>query len=346
MAVVAQLAQIIAAGLGGLLFHWLHVPAAWLSGAVVGAVLWSALGFGRPLPKALVDLAMLLSGASMGAAVTPEAIAAMGRYPLSLGLLVVGVAAITLASSLWLMRLSGWRRDDALLASVPGALSTVLAIAADRQAAVGPIAIVQSLRLFILIALLPMIVARAGGEVPRLLLGEGQPLATPVGLACILIVGLMLGALFERIRLAAPILLGAAVASATLHGTSLAPGVVPPVVATGGLVLLGIFIAERFRGLDRQALRTTAPAALGSFLIGLAVAALFAATAALLARVSFADALIAFAPGGLEAMMVLALLLGLDPLYVGVHHLVRFLGIGFVLPVLFGWLQRDRPPEA
>ena len=42
--------------------------------------------------------------------------------------------------------------------------------------------------------------------------------------------------------------------------------------------------------------------------------------------------MVAFAPGGLEAMMVLALILALDPLYVGAHHLARFLGIAFVLP--------------
>ena len=61
---------------------------------------------------------------------------------------------------------------------------------------------------------------------------------------------------------------------------------------------------------------------------------------------SFADGLVAFAPGGLEAMTVLALILGLDPLYVGIHHLVRFLGIGLVVPFVVAWLQRGDPPQA
>jgi uncharacterized membrane protein AbrB (regulator of aidB expression) len=50
---------------------------------------------------------------------------------------------------------------------------------------------------------------------------------------------------------------------------------------------------------------------------------------------------VAFAPGGLEGMMVLGLVLGLDPLYVGVHHLVRFLGIGLALPLVMTWLGRS-----
>ena len=57
---------------------------------------------GRAMPKALTDLAMLSSGATMGAAVTPAAIAAIARYPASLVLLVIGVVAITACSALWL----------------------------------------------------------------------------------------------------------------------------------------------------------------------------------------------------------------------------------------------------
>ena len=44
-------------------------------------------------------------------------------------------------------------------------------------------------------------------------------------------------------------------------------------------------------------------------------------------------------------MIVLGLVLVLAPLYVGVHQLTRFLGIGVVLPVVVTWLgspKRDR----
>ena len=72
----------------------------------------------------------------------------------------------------------------------------------------------------------------------------------------------------------------------------------------------------------------------------------FAALASALAGVGFPDAMVAFAPGGLEAMMVLALILGLDPLYVGVHHLARFLGIATALPLAVGLLGRGEVRSA
>jgi membrane AbrB-like protein len=337
----AHLAQIAVAAFGGLILQLLGVPAAWLSGAVVATVLWTSTGYARRLPQPVVDGAMLISGASMGATITPEAIAAMARYPSSLLTLAAGVIVISGASALWLVRVSGWQRDDAVLASVPGALTTVLAVAADRNANVAAIAIVQSFRLFILIALLPSAVVLIEGAGPgTFLIGEGVEMASPTGLALTLSLGLALGLVLERLGVAAPILLGATISSTALHLTGAAPGGIPPLLATAGLVLVGVFIAERFRNLSRSALAKLVPAALGSLAVGLALAAAFSALAAWLADVAYADALVAFAPGGLEAMMVLALVLGLDPLYVGIHHLARFLGIGFVLPFLVAWLQK------
>ncbi|EIM28710.1 AbrB family transcriptional regulator [Microvirga lotononidis] len=345
--ILAHLIQILVAGLGGFVFYWLGVPAAWLSGSAIAATLWGLTGLAVPLPKALADAAMLTSGAAMGAAVTPAAIEAMGRYPGSLLLLVLGIVAISATSSAWLVRMSGWRKADAVLASVPGALSTVLAVAADRKAEVAAIAIVQNFRLFVLIALLPsLVVMTGGGGNTGALVGAGLPVESPGGMAFILLGGLALGTVFKRLKVAAPILLGATVVSSVSHGTEFVTGVIPPAIATGGLVLIGLFIADRFRNLQRSTLRRALVSALGSFTVGMVVAALFASVAAWLAGVSFANGLVAFAPGGLEAMTVLALILGLDPLYVGIHHLVRFLGIGLVLPFLIGWLQRARPEAA
>jgi len=345
--ILANLAQILIAGLGGLAFHWLGVPAAWLSGAAIAVVLWGMTGWAVPMPRALADAAMLTSGASMGAAVTPAAIAAMGRYPVSLALLVIAVVAISCASALWLTRVSGWRKDDAVLASVPGALSTVLAVAADRKASVASVAIVQNLRLFVLIALLPSVVVfSGGGQHTGALLGQGLPIAAPGGMAFVLLGGLAVGVVFKKLNVAAPVLLGATVVSTLSHATETVTGVIPPVIATGGLVLIGIFIAERFRNIERSTLGTSVLAGLGSFGIGMGVAVAFASLAAWLAGVSFADGLVAFAPGGLEAMTVLALVLGLDPIYVGIHHIVRFLSIGLVLPFVIAWLQKGNPPGA
>jgi membrane AbrB-like protein len=336
-----QLAQIAVGVAGGVAFHLAGLPAPWLSGSMVAVVAWALAGYARPMPRLLVDAALLVSGANMGAAITPDALAAIGKYPLSLAILAASITASSIVSMAWLMRVSGWARDDALLASVPGGMSSVLAIAADRKGAVASIAIVQAFRVLIVIALVPSFVVLAGGLDASVGLARMQRLMSPLAMAAVLLGGLLLGAVFERLKVAAPVLLGAMIVSTALHVSDLAPGAMPPLLAVAGMVLLGVFIGERFRTLPITDLRRVIPAALGAFLVSMVVATAFALLAAYAAKVSVADALVAFAPGGVEAMAILAIALGLDPLYVSIHHFARFFGIGLVLPFL---LKRDGRP--
>ena len=56
------------------------------------------------------------------------------------------------------------------------------------------------------------------------------------------------------------------------------------------------------------------------------------------------DAVVAFSPGAQDTMMVLALALHLDPIYVGAHHVARFLLVSFSIPLLARWLAAPPPP--
>jgi uncharacterized membrane protein AbrB (regulator of aidB expression) len=50
--------------------------------------------------------------------------------------------------------------------------------------------------------------------------------------------------------------------------------------------------------------------------------------------------LVAFAPGALEALTVVAFQMNIDPAYVAAHHVVRFLALVIAVPVLTRWLGR------
>src|SRR5438552_1171470 len=85
-------------------------------------------------------------------------------------------------------------------------------------------------------------------------------------------------------------------------------------------------------------------AALGSFAIAIVISALFVAVIALTTHVRFADIIVAFAPGAMDAMLALALTLHIDPIFVGAHHLSRFVFVSIATPGivhLFGRPQED-----
>jgi hypothetical protein len=85
-------------------------------------------------------------------------------------------------------------------------------------------------------------------------------------------------------------------------------------------------------------------AALGSFAVAIAISAIFVAVIALTTHVRFADVIVAFAPGAMDAMLALALTLHIDPIFVGAHHLSRFVFVTIATPGivhLFGRPQED-----
>jgi hypothetical protein len=49
---------------------------------------------------------------------------------------------------------------------------------------------------------------------------------------------------------------------------------------------------------------------------------------------------IAYAPGSVDAMMLLALALHLDPVYVGAHHVTRIIFVSLILPLIARRLAR------
>jgi uncharacterized membrane protein AbrB (regulator of aidB expression) len=83
-------------------------------------------------------------------------------------------------------------------------------------------------------------------------------------------------------------------------------------------------------------------AALGSAAVAIAVSAVFVLVVVSLMPFHASDVLIAFAPGAQDTMMVLALALRLDPVYVGAHHLTRFLIVTFSVAVTARRLARNR----
>ncbi len=67
-------------------------------------------------------------------------------------------------------------------------------------------------------------------------------------------------------------------------------------------------------------------AAFGSFAVAIAIAAVFAVVLISLLSLPIAEVMIAYrARRAVDAMMVLALALNLDPVYVGAHHLTRII---------------------
>jgi membrane AbrB-like protein len=148
---------------------------------------------------------------------------------------------------------------------------------------------------------------------------------------------------FLKLRFSGGLLFGAMTGSAILHGTGLIHAALPWWLGGASVVTLGALVGSRFANTSLRMLAGYLGAALGSFAVAMAVATTFILIDAHFMPYPIANIVIAFSPGAQDTMMVLALALHLDPVYVGAHHLARFIVVALSVAVAARRVARHVP---
>ena len=328
---------------GGALFLWANLPGGLISGAMISVGIAAIAGRPLTVPPILTQTVLVLLGISLGSLLSRQLLQHIGTYPLTIGLLALATFCSTFGSSLYLQRVHGWDQTSAFLAGSPGALSQITMLALERGADVSAIAVVQTMRVIILTAALPLLLALTG-IAPSSPPTAAIVVASPLELAGLISVAVAVALLLRLIKFPASWMFGAMIASSVLHGTGLIEGGLPPWVRGIALVGIGALIGSRFARMKPKVLLSHVNAALGSFAIAIIISAIFVAVIALTTPVRFGDIIVAFAPGAMDAMLALALTLHIDPIFVGAHHLSRFVFVTIATPGiihLFGRPQED-----
>lgn len=316
---------------GAALFYLAALPGGLISGAMIAVAVVAMLGRPMGLPQPLAHAILMTLGLSLGSMVTPQLVHDVAAYPLTVALLAAATFCTTFASSLYLQRFHGWDRMSALLAGSPGALSQIILLAAERNADVAGIAVVQIMRIIMLTAGIPLILAVAGLSAHGALPSRGDP-ATPLALVELAAAGLAVSLLLRWLNFPASWMFGAMLTSSVLHGAGLVEGGLPQWAYLAALAGIGTLIGSRFGKIEPRTVLRHIAAAFGSFAVAVTISAAFVGVIALTMNVRFNDLVVAFAPGAMDAMLALALTLHIDPIFVGAHHLARFVFVSIATP--------------
>ncbi|MGJ8627778.1 MAG: AbrB family transcriptional regulator [Sulfitobacter sp.] len=324
----------IAVGAMGAVLAWtLSVPVFMLLGPVVAVSLSSLAGLRTTIDPRLRDACFVVIGLAVGAGFDADALGAMLRWPLAFVFMALIIWLIMVLCRAMLVRFFGFDARSALLASTPGHLSFVIAIASDTGSDVARISITQSVRLMALTLVVPFVAVAMGVELSGNIAPQGEAVSLPA-LAVMLALSVGLGLIFGRLSVPAPLLLGAMVVSALGHLTSLAPGVMPAWIILSAYLVLGSLIGTRFSGVTPARFIGGLTAGIAITLVAVGLAALAAVPVALALGMPIAHVLVAFAPGGLETMIALGAVLNVIPGFVAACHIARLL----VLSVLLPWM--------
>ncbi len=282
------------------------------------------------MPPRLRDLAFCVIGVSLGSGVDPAIGQHVIAWGLSLAFLVASVVATLFAGAAVLRRQFGFSAETALLATAPGTMSNVIALAIEGRGALEPIMVLQVMRLLVLVLLAPPLAALFG-TIPATVPTHATMTLVPLGL--LIAAAYVLGLVAQRFRVPAACLLAGLVLSSLVHGTAIIAGTMPQWVLFVGFTLTGATLGTRLTSVGLSAIVRMARAGAVLICVTLAVSFVFALATAFVTGLPLAEVWIAFAPGGVEAMAAIGLSLGFDPAYIALHHFARIITLLIVLPL-------------
>ena len=330
---------------GGAVFAWLQLPLAWMLGSMVFVTAASVLGAPVRLPYLLRQSMVVFIGAMLGSQFSPELIGRISQWAITAsGLLVYGVFSVGLVL-FYLKRAGRYDPVTAYFAAAPGGLNDMTLIGRDMGGDDRVIALTHASRILLVAITIPFLFRIFGDyEVAPGLLPQGPGLDLPLQEWIVLAVCVTVGPLIAlRLRLPAAFLLGALFMSAAAHIAGLATASPPSLLVAVAQVILGTGVGCRFAGTHYaevlRILRTSA----GSALILMSSAVGFGLVLAEVTGLPWFVITLAYAPGGLAEMSLVAYGIGQDVAFVATHHLCRIGMVVLLAPLAFRIIRRVMP---
>ncbi len=316
---------------GGLIARTLHVPLGLLLGSLIAVGFLAAtntriVGHEMFLPARLRMCFVPIIGIAIGGAFTPDILQqAAAWWPSLLALLIYLPLLHWVGYHIY--QRAGFSHQTAFYGAVPGGLIESVTMGEAAGADVQALVILQFLRLILTIITVPFAFLILTGHSVGSASGAVLPGTAP-GLQdiAILTVAALLGVAIARaLKLPGWIITGPILLSATAHATGLTHAVPPQWLIGTVQIILGAGLGARFAGMAGRTMITAAKAALLNAAIALTIALIAATLLAPIVQEPIAAVFLAYAPGGLAEMSLIALSLQISVVYVAAHHVARII---------------------
>jgi membrane AbrB-like protein len=282
-------------------------------------------------------------GIMLGSAFSPQMLDHLHNWVISFLWLALYVVVTTYLVRLYYIRFAGYDEVTAYFSAAPGGLSEMILAGSAFGGDEARISLAHGARILVAVFVLSFGYRWLGGYTPSgaAAIAASVPLDI-VDLAWLAGAG-VLGFFGARLlRMPAYALVGPMIVSAALHVAGVTASRPPAELVAVAQIVVGSMIGARFTGLPLRLVLRGIVLAIGATGLLLLVAVAFGYAVDWTATVPFSSALLAFSPGGLAEMSLIALALGIDAAYVSSHHVVRIFMIVVAAPLAFRLLRRKR----
>jgi uncharacterized protein len=321
----------------------LGLPSSYLFGALLTGIAAALLTADRfAVPAAGFTAAQAIAGVVLGTLLDSSSLDAIaGAWPV-LALVTAATLGISLAAGAALARATLLDPATAALGMVAGGAAGIVGMAGELGADDRLVAFMQYLRVLVIVLLTPILVAIAFGGAAEDGATPGEPLLGDARGWLLAAVAAAAGAAAgTRARIPGGTLLGPMAIAAIL--TLAVPGgefEVPPLLREAAFALIGLEVGLRFTSATiRQLGRLLVPILIA--LLGvLAACAVLALALDVTTAVTLRDAYLATTPGGLYAVVAVALGADADAAFILAAQGIRLVVMVALAPVVVRWMLR------
>ena len=273
-------------------------------------------------------------GTSLGLYFTPYVVHQVGDL---WWLLVAGALfAILLGyvSGVALARLAGFDKTTGIFASVPGGAAEMSVLGERFGGRMDRIAAAQSLRILIVVAIVPAAITALGAHGSDLYV-QGAKSFDAKGFALLMTLTFAGSLVFQRIRMPNAFVLGSLAVAIPLTAMEINLSLLPQWASNLGQCLLGCALGSRFQRDFLVGAHRFVTAVAITVVLSIALSAVFGVAVAWASAQSPASLVLGTAPGGFAEMCITAKVLQLGVPLVTAFHVTRLVVLLLATPVVF-----------
>ena len=283
------------------------------------------LGLPMPIRNGFIPVI----GVSIGTAFTPGLLDEALRWWPSFAALLLYIPLAHALSYALTRRIGGLDRATSYYGTMPGGFIESIALGEKAGADGAYLTMLQFLRLILCIVLIPigfgLVTGHDVGSSTGAVIGGAETVLSPADWAILICAGAAGAWAGHRLRLPAYMVMGPFLLSAVVHGLGWVEGGPPGWLISLTQLVVGTSLGARFAGRAPRILIDGFRLAGINVAAMLVLSAVFAAALHGLVGERWEAVFLAFAPGGLAEMALVALSLEMSVIYVTVHHVLRII---------------------
>jgi len=320
--------------------EYLRIPLAWMLGPMLTISIATLSGLKLEMPKLALSIILIILGLYIGNYIDEKLLKQTHEWIGTSAIMFIYILICIFFVSKYLEKFANYEKKTSFFSAAPGGLGPLVMLAEHEKSDISQVATSHLIRLIVIITVFPFVVNQFSSEVTVIEKEFNFLNQNHYELIYLVIASIVLIFIFDKIKVPAPLLSGTLIASGILQISNITYYQLPTQSIDFGLLILGASVGCRFTGKTLNEIYSNTKHSIIATLLLVAFSLIAAFAATFVIDKNFFSLLLAYCPGGIYEVAVIAIAFDLDPEFVSFHHIIRLLMILFTVPIMVKILNK------